>query len=57
MTMAVNVSAVEFQNKHFTDELFATLSETGLNPRFLVVELTESVLVKRSSSPHLSFGR
>jgi diguanylate cyclase (GGDEF)-like protein/PAS domain S-box-containing protein len=50
VTMAVNVSAVEFQNKHFTDELFATLSETGLNPRFLVVELTESVLVKRSES-------
>jgi diguanylate cyclase (GGDEF)-like protein len=50
ITIAVNVSASEFQNKSFTDDLFATLSETGLDPRRLVVELTESVLVKRAGS-------
>jgi len=48
VTMAVNVSAMEFGNKQFLTSLFATLSETGLDPRFLVLELTESALVKRT---------
>ena len=46
--MAVNVSAMEFGNKQFLTSLLATLSETGLDPRFLVLELTESALVKRT---------
>jgi diguanylate cyclase (GGDEF)-like protein/PAS domain S-box-containing protein len=50
ITIAVNVSAAEFQNRHFTDTVFATLDEAGLDPRALVVELTESVLVKRAES-------
>ena len=48
VTMAVNVSAMEFGNKQFLTSLFATLSETGLDPRFLVLELTEGALVKRT---------
>jgi EAL domain-containing protein (putative c-di-GMP-specific phosphodiesterase class I) len=50
ITIAVNVSASEFQNESFSDELFATLGETGLDPRRLVMELTENVLVKRADS-------
>jgi EAL domain-containing protein (putative c-di-GMP-specific phosphodiesterase class I) len=50
VTIGVNVSAAEFQNRHFTDDVFATLGEAGLDPRSLVVELTESVLVKRAES-------
>src|ERR1700691_859803 len=46
-SMAVNVSAMEFRDKNFLDGLFAILSETGLDPRFLELELTESVLMKR----------
>jgi diguanylate cyclase (GGDEF)-like protein len=49
-TMAVNVSAIEFLNERFLDGLFATLNETGLDPRFLELELTESVLMKRADS-------
>jgi len=47
-SMAVNVSAMEFRDKNFLDGLFAILSETGLDPRFLELELTESVLMKRA---------
>ena len=50
ITIAVNVSAREFQSANFPEGLFATLNEIGLDPRFLVVELTESVLIKRADS-------
>ena len=46
LTMAVNVSAVQFRNKNFISELFAILRETGMNPRFLELEVTESVLME-----------
>ena len=49
-TMAVNVSAMEFRDENFLDGLFATLGETGLDPRCLELELTESVLMKRAES-------
>ena len=48
MTIAVNVSAVEFRNTTFLEDLFATLKETGLAPSSLEIELTESVLMKRA---------
>jgi diguanylate cyclase (GGDEF)-like protein len=50
MTVAVNVSAVEFRNENFLENVFTTLSETGLDPRLLELELTESVLMKRVES-------
>jgi len=46
-TIAVNVSALEFRDQDFLKNLLAILAETGLDPRFLELELTESVLVKR----------
>jgi diguanylate cyclase (GGDEF)-like protein/PAS domain S-box-containing protein len=48
ITIAVNVSAAEFQNRSFANDLFAILNETGLDPSSLVIELTESVLIKRA---------
>ena len=48
--MAVNVSAMEFRNEHFLENLFAVLDETGLDPKSLELELTESVLMKRAES-------
>jgi diguanylate cyclase (GGDEF)-like protein len=48
MSMAVNVSAMEFRDKNFLDGLFTILSETGLDPRSLELELTESVLMKHA---------
>ena len=49
-TMAVNVSAMQFRSENFLEGLFATLGETGLNPEFLELELTESVLMKSAAS-------
>jgi diguanylate cyclase (GGDEF)-like protein len=49
-TMAVNVSAIEFQAEDFLEGVFAILNETGLDPRSLELELTESVLMKRVES-------
>ena len=46
-TMAVNVSAVQFRDEHFLENIFAALSETGLDPGFLELELTESVLMQQ----------
>jgi diguanylate cyclase (GGDEF)-like protein/PAS domain S-box-containing protein len=49
-TMAVNVSAMEFRGENFLDGLFAILNETGLDPKSLELDLTESVLMKRAES-------
>lgn len=46
-TMAVNVSALEFRDENFLEGIFAILGETGLHPRSLELELTESVIMKR----------
>ncbi len=48
--MAVNVSALELRNDGFLEGVLATLSETGLDPRCLALELTESVLMKHVES-------
>ncbi len=48
--MAVNVSAVELRNEGFLDGAIAILAETGLDPRALELELTESVLMKHVES-------
>jgi diguanylate cyclase (GGDEF)-like protein/PAS domain S-box-containing protein len=49
-TIAVNVSAIELRNETFLDNLFETLSETGLDPALLELELTESVLMKHAEA-------
>jgi diguanylate cyclase (GGDEF)-like protein/PAS domain S-box-containing protein len=50
ISMAVNISAMEFRNEHFLEGLFSALKDTGLEPRSLELELTESVLMKRAES-------
>jgi diguanylate cyclase (GGDEF)-like protein/PAS domain S-box-containing protein len=50
MTMAVNVSAMEFRNRNFLSSLLAILEETGLDPSLLELELTESALMKHAES-------
>lgn len=50
ITMAVNVSASELSDETYVQRLFATLSETRMDPEFLELELTESVLMKHAHS-------
>jgi EAL domain-containing protein (putative c-di-GMP-specific phosphodiesterase class I) len=45
-TIAVNVSAKQFLQNNFVDEVQSILVETGINPRRLKLELTESVMVQ-----------
>jgi diguanylate cyclase (GGDEF)-like protein/PAS domain S-box-containing protein len=49
-TMAVNISAMQLRDKNFLDGVFAILKDTGLDPRSLELELTESVLMKHAES-------
>ena len=48
--VAVNISAVEFRHGRFLDELALILKETGLAPRYLQLELTESILMQDAES-------
>ena len=50
ITIAVNVLAVEFRDQDFLAAVLAALSETGLAPSRLELELTESVLMKRADA-------
>jgi EAL domain-containing protein (putative c-di-GMP-specific phosphodiesterase class I) len=50
LTIAVNVSAMEFRDASFLEDLFSTIGNTGFDPKSLEVELTESVLMKHAGS-------
>lgn len=49
LTVAVNVSAHQFQQSDFVDQVLAVLIGTGANPKRLKLELTESMLVHNVS--------
>jgi diguanylate cyclase (GGDEF)-like protein/PAS domain S-box-containing protein len=57
ITMAVNVSALEFRDKGFLEGLFAVLGEARLEPTAIELELTESVLMKHidTAEAHLQY--
>jgi diguanylate cyclase (GGDEF)-like protein/PAS domain S-box-containing protein len=48
--VAVNVSSLEFRSDGFLDNLRAILRDTGLDPRYLELELTETVLMQHAES-------
>jgi diguanylate cyclase (GGDEF)-like protein/PAS domain S-box-containing protein len=50
ITMAVNISGVQLRDEAFLAGVFETLADTGLDPRALELELTESVLMERAES-------
>lgn len=45
LTIAVNVSARQFQHIYFVEQVLAVIAHTGANPQRLKLELTESLLV------------
>ncbi len=49
-SIAANISAVQFREEHFLSDVFSILEETKLNPHYLELELTESVLMKRAET-------
>ncbi|MBK9237167.1 MAG: EAL domain-containing protein [Rhodoferax sp.] len=47
LTLAVNVSARQFRDVDFVEQILAIVRRTGVNPRKLKLELTESVLLEQ----------
>ncbi len=45
LSLAVNISARQFRQPDFVDQVLAALDRTGANPQNLKLELTESMLV------------
>lgn len=50
ITVAVNTSALELLDNDFLENIRATLVATGLDPHYLQLELTESVLMRDAES-------
>jgi diguanylate cyclase (GGDEF)-like protein/PAS domain S-box-containing protein len=50
MQIAINVSAVELRTKNFVEGVRSVLKDTGLEPRFLELELTETFLMQDTKS-------
>jgi len=48
VSVAVNVSAAQFRHEGFVATVRKVLSETGLDPRYLELELTESLLLSNA---------
>jgi diguanylate cyclase (GGDEF)-like protein/PAS domain S-box-containing protein len=46
LTVAVNISALQFRQPSFVEQVLAILSRSGANPESLRLELTESMLVE-----------
>ena len=44
MSTSVNVSAIQFSDKHLVERIIERLENHQLNPKYLVVEITESVM-------------
>ena len=49
-SISVNISAMEFLGENFLEGVLAILDDTGLDPRRLELELTESVLMKHADA-------
>jgi EAL domain-containing protein (putative c-di-GMP-specific phosphodiesterase class I) len=47
ITLSVNVSALQFRSEGFLETLTKILDETGMNPKSLDIEVTESALMGR----------
>ncbi|OSM01768.1 sensor domain-containing protein [Magnetofaba australis] len=45
LRVAVNISARQFQQRDFVQQVQAVLEDTGLNPRHLELEITESLMM------------
>lgn len=45
LVVAVNLSAIQFQRGNLEETVISALSESGLEPQYLELELTESILI------------
>jgi diguanylate cyclase (GGDEF)-like protein/PAS domain S-box-containing protein len=47
-TISINVSAMEFRDESFLDDVLAVLDDTGLDPSSLELDVTEAALMKHA---------
>ncbi len=45
--IAINVSAIQFRQHDFVDKVFAIVTETGILPSMVEIELTESMIIDK----------
>ena len=57
LSIAVNVSAIEFRHRDFFDHALATFAATGVDPACLQLELTESVLMRDVAASACLLGK
>jgi diguanylate cyclase (GGDEF)-like protein len=50
MTMSVNISVVQFRRLQFVDSVRDALVESGLDPKYLKIEITESVIMDQNDA-------
>ena len=55
--VAVNISSLEFRSEQFLEGVQAALKITCLDPRYLELELTESVLMRHAGSTAYALGQ
>jgi predicted signal transduction protein with EAL and GGDEF domain len=55
--VAVNISSLEFRNEHFSEGVQVALKDSRLEPRYLELELTESVLMRHAESTSYALGQ
>lgn len=46
IVMSVNISVLQFEREDFVDTVESILQETGLNPQYLALEITEGIAMK-----------
>lgn len=46
--VAINISARQFQYRHFLEQLQALLDKTGVNPKHVELEITESLIMENA---------
>jgi diguanylate cyclase (GGDEF)-like protein/PAS domain S-box-containing protein len=55
--VSVNISSLEFRNQQFLEHVQAALKESCLDPRYLELELTETVLMQHAESTTYMLAR
>ncbi|TXT35579.1 MAG: PAS domain S-box/diguanylate cyclase (GGDEF) domain-containing protein, partial [Comamonadaceae bacterium] len=46
VVMAVNLSAVQLRQRHFSDQVMSAINDVGLAPQWLELEITESAFIR-----------
>ncbi len=55
ITVAVNISALQVEEQRLVELVDDALRQTGINPKYLELELTENVLIERSDAIYRIF--